>query len=207
MKKFMLVVAFCVALCGAAAAEEADDVLGESRDGVYTNKVMGAEAKFGKDWKIFSRNEIAAIGGAVSSTSPTAKEMLEKSMTFFLAATLDGTRNINITADEINTMGKALIVESKDLFVEMHMNMAMEGMRSANSANDLEDFVVERDSVNFLDEQRPAVRMTGTYRKIPMYQKQVMFLAENYILNITATSVGKDRTDEMLSMFHKTAGN
>ena len=208
MKKVFLVVAVCAALFAVPAlALESEDILGENNNGVYTNKVMGAEAKFSKDWKIFTPREIAALTGAISSTTPTAKEILENNSPFFLAITGDGMSNINITADTLNPTGKALIAESRDLFVEIRMNVAVEGIRRANSANKLENVAIERVSVNFLDEKCPAVLVTGTYRDITMYQKQVMFLTENYIFNVTATSVGKDRTEDMLSLFRKSDSN
>ena len=207
MKK-AAVLALVLVLCALPVwGTDSEDILGEIDGSIYRNMVMGAEAKFGDKWRLLSREEIAALAGAVSSTSPGVKEILEKNIPLFVAMAGGGIMNVNITIDSINDAGRALIATSRDLFADLFMDRAAEGMKRSNEQQGLEDSVIKKITVRFLDEECPALSMTATYRKVPMFQKQVMFLTNNYIFNVTATSVASDKTDEILSLFLKSDSN
>ena len=203
MKKFFVVALFCVLLSATAWAYESDDILGETRDGTYTNTVMGAEAHFNQKWKVLSREEISALAGSISSASPTAKEILEKNLPVFVAVAGGGLLNVNITIDRLNEASKALIAMSSDLFVDMFMNRAAAGMASANKANGFEDSNIEIVKVRFLETECPGLFMTAKTHDMPVFQRQVMYRTDDYIFNVTFTSVGGNMTDGMLGMFRK----
>ncbi len=64
------------------------DIYGEVKDGVYTNKTLGAEAYFNDKWQILSSEEIAVLMGYVS-TLPTSKDMENIESPSFYAASKD----------------------------------------------------------------------------------------------------------------------
>ena len=207
MKRFSALVFALVLAALPALGSDSPEVLGEVADGVYTNKVMGAEAKFSGKWRVLSREEIAVIAGAASTLSPEEKEIMESSLPIFAAVYGDGIMNINITTDKISDIGKAVIEASSDLFVKMFQDRAAESIRNSNEGPDTEDLKVEKVTLLFLGEECPGAAVTSKYRGIPMYQKQAMLITENYIFNVTATSIIEDKTDYMLSLFLKSDSN
>ena len=63
----------CLVVYFSAYAADPDDAYytGEVKDGVYTNRALGAEAYFDDNWHIISREDIAQMMRITISKSPT----------------------------------------------------------------------------------------------------------------------------------------
>lgn len=204
MKKFVVAVMLVAVLCAGAFAEESADIFGENHDKTYTNTVMGATAAFGKNWKIFSREEIAAFARAMSSSSSlTEKEILDNNLPLFVATLGEGIMNVNITVDRIDPMSKALIAKSRDMFVELFSEHAAASLVRANTESGIKDINVKKVTLFFLGAGCPGVYMTAKARDIPIFQKQAIHITEDYIFYVTATSLIKDKTDDILNRFER----
>ena len=77
-------------------------------------------------------------------------------------------------------------------------------MMSATAEMGAKDVNVERVKTRFLGEDYPGLFMTARLNKtIEQYQKQAICTKGEYQYTFTATCIGKDLTDNVLSIFRK----
>ena len=206
-RAYFLAAIACLVVCFSAYAVESDDayILGEVKN-VYTNRALGAEAHFDDNWRILSRTEIAQLMGLAASSSPSLEELAKGNMPVFLVAAKDGTANINIVIVKLGAQIAEILInaETDSVFVDMYMDGAAQGVSKTYTEMGVNDFTVERIKTTFLGSEHPGVFSTAKIHElITQYQKQVVCFSGEYAITLTATSLGIDKTDDMLAMFRK----
>ena len=178
------------------------DIYGEFKNGVYTNKILGAEAYFSENWRILSSEEIEKIMGAVSSKSSTLKDQNPQIPSFYAAAK-DGSANINIVITNMGVMGRAITPERTKEFVDQVLDNIAGTLEKIFSELGAEDYKNEKISVNFLGSKNYGMYSVSEVNGVKMYQKEIILPRGEYAYMLTATSIFFDITDDLLNMFHK----
>lgn len=199
MRKFLLfmLVILSAFTCESYAYDSAD-IYGEMKDGRYTNKVLGAEAYFGKGWNIISREELSIqMGKAAGSSSflGKLKDAAETSL-IFIASDKKGTLGIIIGFAEIKT-------ESSDKFAENVINGINKNSPKLFSEMGITDYSCENITADFLDSECPGVMVVLTRGNAVLYQKEIVYITGRYCFVLNASSLNYDETDKILSMFQK----
>lgn len=207
-RAYLCVLVICLALCCPVFAAETDDAYftGEVKDGLYINRALGAEAYFDDNWRVLSQKDIAAVMGLAASSSPTLEELMQKHIPVFMVVTKDGTANINIVLVKLGAQIAEILINAGEdsALMDMYIGGAVQGVSKSYTEMGLKDFTVERAKVKFLGSEHPGVSSTAQIHQIiPQYQKQVMCFSGEYAVTMTVTSLGSDRTDDILAMFRK----
>ena len=207
-RAYFLAAIACLVVCFSAYAVETDDAYytGEVKDRVYVNRALGAEAYFDDNWRILSKKEIAQVMGLAAASSPSLEEIAKGNMPVFLVGAKDGTANINIVIVKLGAQIAELLMNAEidSVFMDMYMGGATQGVSKTYTEMGVNDFTVERMKTNFLGSEHPGVFSTAKIHElITQYQKQVVCFSGEYAITLTATSIGTDKTDDMLAMFRK----
>ena len=211
-RTFITAAVLCIMACCSVYAAETDKVYitGEVKDGVYTNRAIGAEIYLDDSWRILSMKEIAALNSAAlksieNLSSPTLEELTNGDLPVLYAVTEDFADSINITITNIGAgVGDFLAdPDSRAILDEMMEDMA-KNMREANSAMGVNS-TVNTIRVNFAGAERAGLSVkTMVTETRPMYQKQIMCFKGEYLFQVTVNSKNRDITDDILSMFRRT---
>lgn len=204
-RMYLLVMAVCLVVCCPVFAADSDNayIIGEVKDGVYTNRAMGAEAHFGDDWYIMSREEIAMVMGITTSLSPTLEELTNGNTPVFYAIMRNGQANLNITIANIGSAGK-LLTDPDSVFMNIFMENVSQNLAKVYTEMGAENFKLTRIKTSFLGSEYPGFYMTSTINKsVTQYQKQVFCIKGEYEFIVTSSSTVNDITDDALAMFRK----
>ena len=198
-----LIVVVCLAACCPVYAEDSSEYLkGKITDGIYVNEAMGVKAYFGENWRILSDREISLMMGAANSISPTIEELTNGNRPVFYVMTKDGRANINLTIGNLGVMGGAMAAASKDVFIDMTLDIVAENLKKTYSEMGFNDISIERVKMSFLGSKCDGVYVTVKVNDtMSMYQKLPMFVKGEYAFSLNVTSVGYDITDNLLAMF------
>ena len=202
---FALFAVICLIVCCPAYADESDytQITGEIKDGLYINRTLGAEAYFDENWRVLSRKDIATLTGAAASDSPALEELTSGAMPVFCVSTKDGRANINITVIHLG-VSASLLSDPDSVFMDMFAESARNGAANVLTEMGIKDFTAERMKTSFLGEEYHSVYSTSKLNGfINQYQKLVICIRGEYSITVTATSLGRDAIDEMLSMFRR----
>ena len=203
---YLLAAIACLVVCFSTYAVESDDayIIGEVKDRIYTNRALGVEAYFADNWRIISREDIAKIMGIAVSNSPTLEELTQGNVPVFLVAAKDGMTNINIVVVKMGAQMIDLLADPDSVFMDIYMGGATQGVSKSYTEMGMKDFTVERIKTTFIGSEHPGVFSTVKLNpSITQYQKQVMCFSGEYAFTLTATSIGSDKTDDLLAMFRK----
>ncbi|MBQ7221259.1 MAG: hypothetical protein IJS28_09795 [Synergistaceae bacterium] len=122
----------------------------------------------------------------------------------FYVRTNDWSANINMTVSNLGIFGEAIVSMSGDKFMDELMKYLSGVLSKAYTEMGAQDFRLERVKLKFLGTEGEGFSITSKVAgTVTMYQKMAICIRGEYGYNITATSIGYDITDNLLSMFRR----
>lgn len=183
-----------------------EELLGKQTSTSYENEYFGLRYDVPADWYLLSREEIATIMGIAATTfdDEAMANMLKETgyvTDLYVMDTkpaIDGMEtfnNVNITIQDIGKL-YGIIYDEKKL-AEGSANT----VKDALTAQGLTDIKTEISEMEFIGKNCVALTITSKAGTTNMYQKQVYLKNESALACVTATAMGEDKTDEILSVF------
>ena len=183
-----------------------EELLGKQTATSYENEYFGLRYDVPADWYLLSREEIATIMGIAATTfdDEAMANMLKETgyvTDLYVMDTkpaIDGMEtfnNVNITIQDIGKL-YGIIYDEKKL-AEGSANT----VKDALTAQGLTDIQTEISEMEFIGKNCVALTITSKAGTTNMYQKQVYLKNESALACVTATAMGEDKTDEILSVF------
>lgn len=201
---FLLVVVMVFSLGGScfAIGRSTDNIeRGVLKDGVYENAFLGIACELDEDWHFMTDDEIAEANGVARDMldDENLQELLEKTpvLTEMYATYDDG---VLLTGINIENIGLVYgLVMDEDSYIDM----SMDTIEQSIAAVGLEDYTLEKVTVDFAGAERPAVKLSGTVGdESAMYQLQVCIKVDNYMCLVLLQSMDEDRTEELAGLYY-----
>lgn len=188
-----------------------EELLGTQTESQYVNEYFDLSYSAPENWYLLSKEEIATVMGlAISNSDDEAFVELLKDTgyvtDFYAMETVpaiegaDAYNTLNITIQDIGKLYGTLYNE-KQL-----AEASADTVKQTLEAQGLTDVKTEISETEFIGKNCVTLVITSKSGDIDMYQKQVYLKNGSAIAAITATTIGADKTDEVLSTF-KTAAN
>ncbi|ETP72855.1 hypothetical protein UYO_1089 [Lachnospiraceae bacterium JC7] len=206
-KKITAVLAVAVIICGlpftAFAKTNAKSFSkGDIKDNKYVNEYFGYSVGAPKGYTFYNDKELAEfneVTEAYMSDAEAVKKSIDagESVIVAYAEGSNGYNNLNIGVSQGDDAIEKLD-DVKDIYVE-YMDSVKETLESMG-------FTVEKVSVmdeKIDGEKAYALWSKSTIKGVDMYQKQTMFFKGDYIMTITATTIGDDDTDAIFKNIKK----
>ncbi len=176
--------------------------LGEIKDNKYVNEYFGYSVGVPKGYTFYGDKELAEVNEVTEAfikDAAAVKKSIDEGESVLVAYAegSDGYNNLNIGVSQGGDDIKKLN-DVKELYAE-YMDPIKETLESMG-------FTVEKVSV--LDEKIDGEKAYSLWSKstikgIEMYQKQTMIFTDDYLMTITATTVGADDTDALFKNIKK----
>ena len=190
----------------ASSIEVPEELLGKQTDTSYENAYFGLRYDTPADWYLLSREEIATIMGiAATSFDDEAMANMFKETGYVTDLysmdtnpAIEGTttfNNVNITIQDIGKL-YGIMYDEKQL-AEASANTVVEALK----AQGLTDINTDLSETEFIGKNCVALTITSKAGDVDMYQKQVYLKKDSAVACVTATTLGKDTTGEILSAF------
>ena len=182
------------------------ELLGKQTDSSYINEFFGLRYDAPATWYILSREEIATIMGLTISTfddESYAKLLTDNGYVTDLYAmdtvpAIEGTQAFNNLNVAIQDIGKLYgIMFNEKQIAEASANSVKEAL----SAQGMTDIEAEVGEMEFMGKTCVCMTITSKVNGIGMYQKQVYLKNGSALAAITASTLGEDKTDEILAAF------
>lgn len=185
--------------------EDRPVTLGRMEGGVYTNEYIGIGCALDSDWTFYTAEELQELPaqtGELLQDTEYADAALNQIADMFAENSVNGS-NINIQYTKLD-MQVRLIYSAMDYesFADMIMSQS-DSMIQAYSQSGFENAAMEKVTVNYLGQERVAIRTTATIAGLPCYMLQLFEhdLGQYYAV-ITLTSIMEDTTQAMADLFY-----
>ncbi len=187
-----------------------EEVLGKQTESQYVNEYFDLSYSVPEKWFILSKEEIATIMGLAISNfdDESFVEMFKDSgyVTDFYAmdtvSAIEGANafnNVNITVQDIGKLYGTLFNE-KQL-----AEASADTVKASLESQGLTDINTEISEMEFIGKPCVTLAITSKSGDMNMYQKQVYLKNGSAIAAITATTLGEDKTDDVLATFKDSA--
>lgn len=189
------------ALIDSQDADQSSDFAGEYEKGdIYKNSILGYGCKL-KNWIFLSEEEIAEVNGYRDNLPEDLEQLIERSgFVIVMAAqsnTMDQEVNINI-CDMKSQYGDVYTQEELELLLPSMLPDLKTNYEKAGFTN----VTVEVTDIDFAGDTYKGILVTSEVSGSLMYQKQLALCIGNYSGVITASSFGKDTTDQIFAHFY-----
>ena len=206
-KKITAVLAFTVIMCGLpftafAKTNSKSFSKGEIKSSKYVNEYFGYSIGVPKGYTYYDDKELAEFNEVSEDfvkDAAAVKKSIDAGENVIVAYAegSDGYNNVNIGISQGDNDVKKLD-DVKAVYAE-NMDAVKETLESMG-------FTVEKVSV--MDEKIDGEKAYSLWSKssikgIDMYQRQTMFFTDDYIMTITATTIGDDDTDTLFKEIKK----
>ena len=188
-----------------APVEDKPVSLGRMEGGVYTNEYIGIGCTLDSSWTFKTAEELQELPaqtGELLQDTEYADASLNQIADMFAENSNNGS-NINIQYTKLDAPVR-LIYATMDYeaFADMIMSQS-DSMIQAYTQSGFENVTMEKVTVNYLGEERAAIRTNATIAGLPCYMTQVFEhdLGQYYAV-ITFTSIMEDTTQSMLDLFY-----
>lgn len=188
-----------------APAEDKPVSLGRMEGGVYTNEYIGIGCTLDANWTFKTAEELQELPaqtGELLQDTEYADASLNQIADMF-AENISNGSNINIQYTKLD-MQVRLIYAAMDYeaFADMIMSES-DSMIQAYTQTGFENVAMEKVTINYLGEERVAIRTTADFYDVPLYMLQVFeHNLGKYYAVITFTSVMEDTTQSMADLFY-----
>lgn len=220
MKKWIalllaLVMLLSLAACGkeenaggkvTPAPEDKPVSLGRMEGGVYTNEYIGIGCTLDANWSFYTAEELQELPdqvGELLQDTEYADESLRQ-ISDMMAENVDAMVNMNVQYTQL-TLQERLAYMSMDDEALVDMILGdRDSMAAIYAQAGIENAVLEKTTVNFLGQDRCAIRTSATVQGYPYYMLQVFeYGLGRYGVTITFSSFFEDNTASMLDMFYE----
>lgn len=172
----------------------------------YKNEMLGYGVEVPEGWTFADEETIAGMNQIGEGLlSEEIQDTLKNAPTIIdmTAASSDSTQNIQVAFN--NTM-KNYGVSLEGIEVEDLIDMSLLGMQQVPEQMGMTDGTVEKTSYTFAGDTLPGIKVSGKLLGLDMYVDMIMIKPLNsndYIAAISATCIGVDGGEELLSSFFK----
>ncbi len=231
MKKIALILALALAVSLAACSKKAEEAPEETPDdgeqqenvtpdvneeisetvaptlgtltvpNIYKNEYLGITAKFpnagDNKWDCETNEENLAANGFTKKADGNYEDQMKKadSMQDFYAKS-----NKNAVASVV--LDNITVPATDDKMSESdYIAATIAALPTSLAKQGIFDAKIETATVNFAGAQREAIIVTGTRNNIKMYQKQVIYKQDDYMVVVTVTTSTNDDTTSILNLF------
>ena len=188
-----------------AADEEKAVTLGRMEGGTYTNEYLGIGCMLDTSWTFRGAEELQELPGQVNELLQDTEysDAGLRQITDMMAENVNTLANMNIQYTKLTMQERiAFAAMDSDGFADMIMGEA-ESMTQAYEQAGIENAVMEKVTVNFLGQERTAIRTSATIQGYPYY---ILQLFEHdlgqYYVTMTFSSIFEDTTESMLDLFY-----
>ncbi|WP_036610104.1 hypothetical protein [Oribacterium sp. P6A1] len=206
-KKITGILAVAVLICGLpftafAKTNSKSFSKGEIKDNKYVNEYFGYSIGAPKGYSFYDDKDLAEfneVTEAFIKDADAVKKSIDAGEAVILAYAegSDGYSNVNVGVSQ----GGAEIekLDDKKEVYEEYVDAIKETLESMG-------FTVEKTGVK--DEKIDGEKTYSLWSKssikgIDLYQKQTMFFTDDYIMTVTATTIGEDKTDDIFKEIKK----
>jgi len=195
----------CAAINAAAAPGEVEEFqIGTIEGNTYSNEFFGIGCELDDNWTVLSEEEIAERSGLVVDTmeeggmDDSMRTAMENgSVVFdFFAQKNDNTAAINITVGNIGILYGTAMTE------EGYVDATTEQMTQSIEAIGYENVTTEKTTVTLAGTEHAALKLTGEYSGISIYQTMVVLRKGIYVGCVAFSCGGGDFTDELVPLFY-----
>jgi hypothetical protein len=189
-----------------AAPEDKTVSLGRIEGGVYTNEYIGIGCTLDTNWSFYTAEELQELPAQTSELLQDTEysDATLRQITDMMAENVNDMSNMNIQYTKLN-MQERLVYATMDYeaFADMILGESA-SMAEAYAQAGIENAVLEKVTVNYLGEERVAIRTSATIQGYPYYILQVFeHDIGQYYVTITFSSLFEDTTQSMLDLFYK----
>lgn len=181
------------------AAEAEGLTLGHSESNSYESTFLGIGCKFDGDWTFMTDEQIRA------NSDLTAELIDDQAYTDALkegSVITDMMVQNATTASSVSVTIEKLQVTMKGVVEEDYVDAVMPQMGSTLESAGFSNVQIEKVTVNFLGEDRVALKINSTVSGIAVNQLQIPIKKGSYIACITASAFGDNSVDEMIDAFY-----
>lgn len=182
-----------------AETSEKEFSLGETDGLVYENKFIGIGCTLEDNWSFYSDEEIMELN---NYTADVAGEDYEKIMEGadlvydMYAVSGDLQNNMNVVLEKMNQ------VLLDHLVIEDSLEAAMPVMKETFADIGYADLQAELDTISIEGKEFTCLYTTGEINGVTAYQKTFPIKCNGYLANITITTYGEDKVDELAERFY-----
>lgn len=185
------------------ASEETTYEMGYINGGTYINDFLKIGCQLDDNWTFYNEEQLAELSGLTvdfiqdEEISDTLAESLDSGKVVFdmYASSSDGLVSMNITFENLGVLYGITMDEDE------YVDLSMDNLPQAFSDSMYENIVLEKTTVEFAGEPRPAVTVTGGISNLPLYETIVCIKKGNYMSAITLFSINEDVTDYLAGLF------
>ena len=167
---------------------------------------MGIGCTLDSNWSFYTAEELQELPAQTSELLQDTEysDATLRQITDMMAENVNDMSNMNIQYTKLN-MQERLVYATMDYeaFADMILGESA-SMAEAYAQAGIENAVLEKVTVNYLGEERVAIRTSATIQGYPYYILQVFEHAiGQYYVTITFSSLFEDTTQSMLDLFYK----
>lgn len=177
--------------------------IGRIEGGTYTNEYMGFAIDLDSTWTYYSAEELQELPENVSDilSGTEFEEGVLTTITDMMAESVESMSSINVLYQKMDmTTRLAYAVMSQDEILDGVLTQS-DSMIDAYAQVGMENVVIEKTTVTFLGETRPALKTTCSVQGLDCYLLQVFdYHLGQYSVTITFTCYLEDNTEEIAAM-------
>ena len=179
--------------------------LGRIEGGVYTNDYIGIGCELDSTWTFYTAEELQELPNQVGELMQDTEyaDAHLRQITDMMAENVDAMVNMNVQYTKMTLQERLAYLKMND---EALVDMILEdrdSMAAAYAQAGIEDAILEKTTVNFLGQERCAIRTVATIQGYPYYMLQVFeYGLGQYGVTITFSSFFEDNTTSMLDLFY-----
>lgn len=166
----------------------------------YENPLAGIGCALDENWYVFSEEETAALMGLTTDmfTDENIKNTLENSkMAYLFYAMKDGgLQSINMIMENVGLVGNLLTPDS-------YIALSMENLETSLSSAGFTNIVIDKATVAFAGEERPAITITADVNGSTVYEVIVPVICDKYVICTTVCTTNTDECAEVLTNFYQ----
>ncbi len=168
---------------------------------IYKNEYLGITAKFpntgDNKWDCETNDENLAANGFTKKADGKYEAQMKKadSMQDFYAKS-----NKNYVASVIIDNLSVPATDSA-MSESAYIDATIAALPTSLAKQGVFDAKIDTATVNFAGNQREAITVAGTRNGIKMYQKQVIYKQDDYMVVVTVTTTTNDETTSVLNLF------
>ncbi len=180
--------------------------LGRMQGGVYTNSYMGIQCELDENWTFYSAEELQTLPDDINELLGDTEmgEVLDgiTQITDMKAENTNDLTTMNILYQEMGLQERLLYSTMSYQDVVDSTLEQSEMIIDSYAAAGMENAVITPVTVEFLGEERPALKTQCETQGVPYYVLQVFdYSIGKYSVTLTVGSFMEDKTEQVLALF------
>lgn len=168
--------------------------LGTNDGNTYSNAFIGLGCTLGSNWEFFTNRQIEELNRDAIVSMDTPGQALDNMLVDMMAENDAANSSVRVNVLQISGM----------MSPEFVRESTAEVLNTELRNSGVQNIQMEKGKTDFLGKSVPSAVLTGTSKAGALFEKQVVFRSsEKYVVIITATSVGEDLTNDILSAFYQ----